>query len=113
MARAFVIALVTAPNVRVARVLARTALSERVAACANIVPGLESHYWWKGKIECGKELLIIFKTTAAKVSALQKCVLKKHPYDTPEFVVLTMSRGSARYLKWIGDSVKRPEKNTH
>ena len=102
----FAIVLVTAPDVKVARKLAKACLEARSAACVNIVPRLESHYWWQGKVECGNELLLVIKTTAARLSALEKCVLANHPYDTPEFVVLPISSGNRRYLEWIAESVK-------
>jgi periplasmic divalent cation tolerance protein len=101
----FFIVLVTAPDRKVARLLARAALAARLAACANLVPGLESHYWWQDKIELGREVLIIFKTTRLHLAALEKLILEKHPYDTPEFLVLPVSAGNKRYLAWLAGSV--------
>jgi periplasmic divalent cation tolerance protein len=98
--------LVTAPDVKVARKLAAVCLEARLAACVNIVPRVESHYWWQGKLERGNELLLVIKTTTARLSALEKCVLANHPYDTPEFVVLPIAAGNRRYLEWISGSVK-------
>ena len=99
--------LVTAPDMKVARKLARAALKEKLVACANLIPGLESHYWWQGKIEIGKEVLVLFKTTRRNLPALEKLVLKEHPYDTPEFISLTPSSATERYLKWWTSSVLR------
>jgi len=101
----FCIALVTAPNPRVARQLARGALLGKLAACANLVPKIESHYWWQGKLESSAEVLILFKTPQRKIAALEKLVLANHPYDTPEFVVLSIGGGTKRYLAWIEASV--------
>jgi len=98
--------LVTAPGVKVARKLAEVCLKARAAACVNIIPRVESHYWWQGKVERGNELLMVIKTTASRLNALEKCVLANHPYDTPEFVVLPISSGNRRYLEWISGSVK-------
>ena len=81
--------------------MAKAALTERLVACANLVPKIESHYWWQGKIESSAEVLIIFKTTKAKLNALEKLVVEKHPYDTPEFIVLLISVGSKPYLDWV------------
>jgi len=100
------IVLVTAPNLRTARLLAKAALRLRLVACANLVPGLESHYWWQGKLERSGEVLIIFKTASRCLAALEKLVLAEHPYDTPEFVVLPLTAGSKRYLDWLEASVK-------
>ncbi len=97
----FKVVFVTAPNLRVARKLARTALEARLVACANLIPRLESHYWWRGKLERSTEILIVFKTTQKQLAALEKLVLANHPYDTPEFVALPISAGSRRYLEWL------------
>lgn len=86
--------------------LAKVALEKRLAACANLVPKLESHYWWQGKLETSAEVLIVFKTKRQRVAALETLILQKHPYDTAEFVVLKIESGAARYLKWIADSTK-------
>jgi periplasmic divalent cation tolerance protein len=100
------IVLVTAPEMKTARRLARAALEARLAACANLVPGLESHYWWQGKICRAREVLIVLKTTAGKLAALEKLIVAEHPYDTPEFVALPVSRVNGRYLSWWRLSVR-------
>ncbi len=97
----FSIVLVTAPDLKTARALARAALQERLIACANLVPKIESHYWWRGNIESGAEFLLVFKTQKLKLAALEKLILAKHPYDTPEFVVLPLSAGNKKYLDWL------------
>ena len=97
----FRLALVTAPDLKTARKLARAALAGRLAACANLVPKVESHYWWRGRIESSAEVLLIFKTTTRRLAALEKLVVGLHPYDTPEFVVLNLSGGNRRYLDWL------------
>jgi len=101
------IALVTAPELITARELAKSALVARLAACANLIPKIESHYWWEGKLESSAEVLIVFKTTRAKLKALEKLILETHPYDTPEFIVLPISAGNQRYLDWLSDSVAK------
>jgi periplasmic divalent cation tolerance protein len=101
----YALALVTAPDMRVARQLAKTALQARLVACANLVPKVESHYWWRGKLEKSAEVLLVLKTTRARLGALEELVLAEHPYDTPEFLVLPLTAGNARYLSWIGESV--------
>ena len=104
-AKPFAVVLVTAPELKVARRLARGALRARLAACANLIPKLESHYWWQGRLESGAEVLMIFKTTKRHLVKLEKFILAEHPYDTPEFVVLPMTSGTPRYLDWISASV--------
>jgi periplasmic divalent cation tolerance protein len=105
-AKSFSIVLVTTPDLKTARMLAKAALTKRLIACANLIPKLESHYWWKGKIEKSSEVLMLLKTTSSKLSALEKVILAEHPYDTAEFIVLPISRGSRRYFDWITNSVR-------
>lgn len=101
----YVIVLVTAPDLDVARKLAKAALAAHAVACANLVPQLESHYWWQGKLESSQEVLVIMKTTKAKLNGLEKIVLAHHPYETPEIIALPLSQGNQKYLRWITDSV--------
>lgn len=103
--REFAVVLVTAPDLRTARMLAKAALESRLIACANLIPKVESHYWWQGKIEHGAEVLLVLKTAATRLAALEKLIVAKHPYDTPEFVVLSLDRGNRRYLDWLNKSV--------
>ena len=97
----FAIVLVTAPDLKTARTITRATLQARLIACANLIPKIESHYWWQGKIESGAEVLLVLKTQKSKLAALEKLVLAKHPYDTPEFLVLPLTAGSQRYLDWL------------
>lgn len=97
----FAIVLVTAPDLKIARTLAKAALQARLIACANLVPKIESHYWWQGKIESGAEVLLVLKAQQSKLDALEKLILAKHPYDTPEFLVLPLGAGNKKYLDWL------------
>ena len=100
----FRLVLVTAPDLKTARRLARAAVAEGLIACANLVPGIESHYRWQGRIERGTEVLLVLKTTSAKLAKLEQLVIARHPYDTPEFIVLPLAAGNRRYLEWLQDS---------
>lgn len=102
----FAVVLVTAPDLKTARSLAKTILNSRLAACVNLVPKIESHYWWRRKLETSAEVLMILKTTRSHLKALEKCVMENHPYDTPEFIVVKIDSGAKRYLDWIAASVK-------
>jgi periplasmic divalent cation tolerance protein len=97
----FRVALVTAPDLKTARRLARAALDAKLIACANLVPRVESHYRWRGKIECGAEVLMILKSTAKRLKHLERLIIAEHPYDTPEFVILNLRGGNKRYLDWL------------
>ena len=100
----FKLVLVTTPDLKTARRLARLAIAARLIACANLVPKIESHYCWQGKLERSAEVLMVMKTTQSRVVALEKLIVSKHPYDTPEFVVLKLSGGSKKYLAWLAES---------
>lgn len=105
-ARNFSVVLVTAPNLTTARKLAKAALISRNVACANLLPKIESHYWWQGRLDRGNEVLILLKTSNARLSALEKIILENHPYDTPEILVLPVSSGTERYLAWLRASLR-------
>ena len=96
---------VTAPDLVVARILASGILENRLAACVNLVSGVESHYQWKGKLCQETEVLMVLKTTGDQLAALEAWVLAEHPYDTPEFVAVKIESGSTRYLDWVSQSV--------
>lgn len=106
--RKFQLAFVTAPDLKTARQLAKAALNARLIACANLVPKVESHYWWRGKIEHGFEVLLILKTTRSHLAPLEKLIAANHPYDTPEFIVAPLSGGNARYLAWLESAASAP-----
>ena len=87
-----------------ARRLASAALQHRFAACIQILPGLESHYAWKGKKVISREYLLLAKTTQRKSKSLEKLWKKIHPYDYPELVTLS-GRAAAPYARWIQASL--------
>lgn len=103
-AAAFALVLVTAPNLKIARTLARAVLKDKLAACVNLVPQIESHYWWQDKIESGAEVLMLIKTRKTRLKTLEKAILAAHPYDTPEFLVLPLTAGNGNYLQWLAAS---------
>lgn len=100
---AYKIVLVTAPDLKTARRLAQAALSARLIACANLLPKVESHYRWQGKLECSAEVLMVMKTTRTRLATLEQFISERHPYDTPEFVVIDGAGGSEKYLCWLAD----------
>ena len=96
-----VVVLVTVPDIEVARRLASVVLNARLAACANLLPGVESHYWWEGQVESAAEVLVVLKTIRPQLEDLERTIHAHHPYQVPEFVVLPISDGSEKYLGWI------------
>lgn len=97
---------VTAPDHDVGRKLATRILEGKHAACVNIIPSVESHYWWNGTIESSNEVLLLIKTTKDHAAALEKLVLELHPYETPEFVGMAIDFGNKKYLEWISESLR-------
>ena len=95
------IVLVTAPNAEEATRIAEALVDERLAACVNVLCGVESIYRWEGKVTRGAELLLIIKSTAERYEALERRVKELHSYDTPEVVALRIARGSEDYLAWL------------
>lgn len=104
-----ILVYVTAPDPDTAKNLIRGALDKKLVACANLVPGIESFFWWQGSIESANEVLILFKTVYAMAPQLESYVRETHPYEIPEFIVQTLSGGSEKYLNWIRTSVGHPE----
>lgn len=87
-------------------------MQTRLAACVNIVLSpVESFYTWKGKLEKAREYLLIMKTTAKRLAALENEVKRLHSYDVPEFIALPISQGSKEYLSWLNESVASARKN--
>jgi len=97
--------LMTAPDIEVAERLGRAAVDERLAACANILPGVTSIYRWEGAVQRDAEVLVLFKTTAEGVDALRKRVVELHPYDVPELIALPVLGGHGPYLDWVRGEV--------
>ena len=100
----FALVLVTAPDLKTARSLAKSALQAKLIACANLIPKIESHYRWQGKIESSAEVLLVLKTQKNQLPALEKFVTANHPYDTPEFLVLPVAGGGKKYLGWLAEN---------
>jgi len=92
-----------------ARQLARIVLEERLAACVQIVPWVESLYHWKGKIEQARETLLLIKTTKARWPKLRDRLAALHPYEVPEIVALEIGDGLPAYLKWVADETAGAE----
>ena len=96
--------LVTCPNRRVADAVGKTVVEERLAACANIIPGLTSIYRWQGKLCRDREVLVIMKTRRSRFPALARRVRAVHPYTVPEIIAVPVTFGSAEYLAWVAES---------
>jgi periplasmic divalent cation tolerance protein len=95
------VVLITAPDAETALSLARALVQERLAACANVVPGVRSLYRWQGELRDDAEVLLVVKTTRARCEALAARVRDLHPYELPEVLALPAAGGSEAYLEWV------------
>ena len=103
----FVMVLTTMPSEGgAAHTLARALVERRLAACVNVLPPMQSIYWWKEALEQGEECQLVMKTTSDRVPALQEAVRELHPYDVPELLVVEIAGGDQRYLDWIQENVR-------
>src|SRR6202045_421976 len=94
------IVLCTAGSEEEARKIARHVVEQRLAACVNIVPQIESVYRWQGKVETANEFLLVIKTTAGAFDNLRTTLTELHSYDVPECIEIAIEDGSAAYLEW-------------
>lgn len=97
---------VTCSSAAEAKAIAGALLSKRIVACANIISGVRSDFWWKGKIDSADETLLVLKTTRKNFAKAEKEVRRLHSYDVPEIIALPIVAGSEAYLDWIDKSVK-------
>ena len=101
MSSEVVILLSNFPDASAARHAVHTLVGERLIACGNIIPGIESIYEWKGKLETSAEVMIVCKTTAHSASAAQIRLLALHPYEVPEILQIPVNAGWPDYLTWV------------
>ncbi len=101
MAEQYSVVFVTAPRGKAALKLANSVVRSRTAACVNVLPGIKSIYWWKGKIENSAESLLVIKTRRTMLKNLFKVVKSNHPYSVPEIIAMPISVGYQPYLRWI------------
>jgi periplasmic divalent cation tolerance protein len=91
----------TAADADEAQRIGRAVVEERLAACANVLPGMRSFYWWQGRIEEGDEAVLILKTTRARLAELVARVKALHSYDCPSIEALEVADGNPDFLAWV------------
>ncbi len=96
-----IVTLVTVPTAELAEIIANKLVTERLAACVNILPGVRSIYSWKGKVEEAGELLLLIKTKRAHYAELEARIRELHSYDTPEIVAIEACAVFEKYLNWV------------
>jgi periplasmic divalent cation tolerance protein len=102
----FQIVLSTCADREEAERIAQALVEQRLAACVNILPGVQSVYRWQGAVEIAAEVLMLIKTSPAQLGKVQSTIAGLHSYEVPEFLVLPISAGSEAYLAWLGASLE-------
>jgi periplasmic divalent cation tolerance protein len=98
------VVLSTFPDRGKAQRIAEELVVGRYAACANVASSIDSFYWWKDEVETANEVLVFFKTTAARFDSFKEKLHELHPYDLPEIVALSVAAGSDDYLRWVEEN---------
>lgn len=104
MSDEILLVLSTFPDRNKAQRIAEELVTGRFAACANVASAVDSFYWWKGEVETASEVLVYFKTTAARFAAFEEKLRELHPYDVPEIIAFRVAAGSPDYLKWVAEN---------
>ncbi len=104
MADTLLLALSTFPDAEIARHISNRLVSERFAACANMLPAVESIYRWKENVENANETLVLFKLREDRQSAFQDKLRSLHPYEVPEIIFVPVASGLQEYLRWVADN---------
>ena len=94
-------------NIDSARILARALVERRLAACVNMLPGVQSVYRWRDAIEEEAEVMLLIKTTARCYAELEQAIKALHPYELPEIIALPLSAGLPAYLDWIAQETRK------
>lgn len=96
----------TCPDAASADALAQALVSERLAACVNVLPGVRSTYRWQGKVDTSDEVLLLIKTTRGRLDALSARVQALHPHELPEVLAVEVHGGLAPYLDWVAEQTR-------
>src|SRR5579863_4403197 len=84
--------------------IARATVEEKLAACVQVLTPVRSIYRWQGELKIDEEILVLFKTTAERFSALQSRITELHSYETPEILAVPVRAGAEKYLRWLDES---------
>jgi periplasmic divalent cation tolerance protein len=99
--------LTNVPDAAIATKIARQLVEQRLAACVNVLPQVQSFYRWQGMIEEAGELTLLIKTTQARYNELEAAIKALHPYDLPEVIAMPIVQGLPHYLDWIVQETKK------
>lgn len=103
----YLLVITNCPGSITAKKIAQDLIAEKLAACVNIIPGIQSFFAWVGKVDKANEHMLVIKTTAASYNALEQRIIKLHPNELPEIIAVPIQTGSAEYLKWISTNTRQ------
>ncbi len=103
----YILVLSTCPGSISAKKIAQELVTEKLAACVNIVPGVKSIFSWIGKVDTANEHMLVIKTTLDSYDAVEKRIKKLHPYELPEIIAVPIHTGFAGYLDWISANTEK------
>lgn len=101
----YIVILITCANKKEARAIAGGLIKDKLAACVNILAGVESTFWWENKVERQEEVMLVVKSKKTKLARIIKKVKSLHSYSVPEIIALPIIAGDRHYLKWIDESL--------
>lgn len=101
-----IIIFVTAKDFKEAKKISQALVERKLIACANIIQGVQSLFWWEGKVDVANEVLLILKTRRNLFKKVEQLVKSLHSYSVPEIIAMPIVAGSKEYLKWVNDSVR-------
>ncbi len=101
----YIVVFITTATEEEAQRISQTLLEQKKAACVNIVSGVDSRFWWQGKLDSARESLLIVKTKASLLTEVVSLVKSQHSYIVPEIIALPIIGGNQDYLDWIDNSV--------
>jgi len=105
MAKDYILIMVTCSSQEEARKISERLLTKRLVACANILPKIESRFWWKGKLDNASELLVTMKTEKLNFKKIEAEIKRIHSYEVPEIIAVPIVAGSRDYLDWISRTI--------
>jgi len=97
----YIVIFITCANKKEAVLIANALLQKKLVACVNIIEKISSFFWWQGKIDTAKEVLLVAKSKKTKFAKIAQLVKEKHGYEVPEIIALPIVSGSRPYLEWI------------
>jgi periplasmic divalent cation tolerance protein len=101
-----IIIISTADSQALAEKIADELLKHKLAACANIIAGVQSRYWWQDKINSAEEFILLIKTAEHLFNEVAHTIKQIHTYQCPEIISISIAAGSEDYLNWIKSSIK-------